>query len=396
MTVDATVGAAFADINECAPGAENSCAAEADGGVCANTDGGYECDCATGYSGDGRACFADKRASLLARPGGSVSANPSGPVAHGTTVTFTATPDSGYTLSAWLGGCAGTAGLTCDLTLTVDATVGAEFGDINECAAPAAGCAAEAEGGFCANTAGSFECGCAAGYSGDGRSCVENRRISLLATRNGRVESDYPAGAAPGTTVTFTAVPASGYTLSAWREDCAAAAGLECVLTVTVDVTVGAEFSDINECAPGAENTCAADERCFNMPGGFQCGSDCAALGREEGAGDECGDCAAGRGEINMRCVSEDEEDALPETEDTCKGIFGGEWEATGTGFRCSEIDINDTFCLADSPLALSCRGLFNHVRVCNLLGRPALDPFHCAGVCASDRAAGARCLPGP
>ena len=51
----------------------------------------------------------------------------------------------------------------------------------------------------------------------------------------------------------------------------------------------------------------------------------------------------------------------------------------------CSEVDINDTFCLVGSDAALPCAGLFAHVRKCNTLGRPALDPFHCAARCGPD-----------
>ena len=67
----------------------------------------------------------------------------------------------------------------------------------------------------------------------------------------------------------------------------------------------------------------------------------------------------------------------------------------------CSEIDINDTFCIigrdGEDNSALPCLGLFRHVNRCNFTyNRPALDPFHCAAACdaeAEEKAVGRKCL---
>ena len=67
----------------------------------------------------------------------------------------------------------------------------------------------------------------------------------------------------------------------------------------------------------------------------------------------------------------------------------------------CSEIDINDTFCIigreGEDNSALPCLGLFRHVNRCNFTyNRPALDPFHCAAACdaeAEEKAVGNKCL---
>ena len=67
----------------------------------------------------------------------------------------------------------------------------------------------------------------------------------------------------------------------------------------------------------------------------------------------------------------------------------------------CSEIDINDTFCIigrdGEDNSALPCLGLFRHVNRCNFTyNRPALDPFHCAAACdaeAEETAVGNKCL---
>ena len=79
---------------------------------------------------------------------------------------------------------------------------------------------------------------------------------------------------------------------------------------------------------------------------------------------------------------------------ETCEK-FGGKLENSDR--ICSEIDINDTFCIVGSKDALPCRGLFIHVHWCNYYNRPALDPFHCAGACDKDGeyACGRECLKG-
>ena len=59
----------------------------------------------------------------------------------------------------------------------------------------------------------------------------------------------------------------------------------------------------------------------------------------------------------------------------------------------CSNIDINDTFCLVGEKSALPCEGLFRHVNLCNARhNRPALDPFHCAQSCGGRKALGREC----
>ena len=268
VTLDVSVGVEFSDIDECAL-ETHSCAAT--GGVCANTAGAYSCDCVSGYSGDGSVCESDKRVSLLSSVNGSLSANPAGAtVSHGTTVTFTAAPASGYEVSVWLADCVGSSGLECALTVTLDVSVGVEFSDIDECVTGTHSCAAE--GGECVNTAGSYDCDCVSGYSGDGSICESDKRVSLLATANGSLSAD-PAGAtvSHGTTVTFTAAPASGYEVSVWLADCAGSSGLECALTLTVDVSVGVEFSDIDECATGTHSCASVGGECVNTAGGYDC-----------------------------------------------------------------------------------------------------------------------------
>ena len=80
---------------------------------------------------------------------------------------------------------------------------------------------------------------------------------------------------------------------------------------------------------------------------------------------------------------------------ETC-GKFGGAYELIlghPGEYICTEIDINQTFCIGASKDALPCKGLYDHVRRCNHYNRVALDPFYCAGVCDAGFACGKKCF---
>ena len=468
VTMDVSVGVSFADVDECATATDN-CAA--DGGVCTNTPGDFSCECDSGYSGDGLVCDSDKAVEISPVENGSLSASPSeSPVLHGTTVTFTASPDSGYEISEWFGACDDTPKTEskCVATATVNLKVSVAFSDIDECATALHNCAPTESGGVCKNTPGDFACECASGYSGNGLTCEADgeadKRILLSATEGGTVFAN-PAGpaVAHGTTVTFTTTPVAGYRFSLWLGDCAAAAAkAECVLTATVNVNVSAEFGclDFHESATagdvaGLECNLSRPDADADEPNAagatplmvaVSLGHSAAAealldagaqatlrdaagrtvldyapraagrglvrrligLGAAYGAADcespqvvnpqpggaPCADCPAGEREVNGLCI--DEAAPLLKDASTCRDVFRGEWVQIQPGAGiCSEIDINDTFCIGevDAASPLSCLGLFNHVRSCNMVGRPALDPWHCAAACPSGRAAGARCL---
>ena len=195
-----------------------------------------------------------------------------GEVRQGSTVIFTATPNRGYQVSAWLGDCAGTAAAatSCAVAATRDVSAGAIFTDINECATNTHVCAAE--GGLCANTDGGFTCSCAVGYSGDGVTCNGDKAVSdpnapVLAAVNfsssgsGTVSAEGESGALvaggeirQGSTVIFTATPGAGYYVSGWSGNCADAGevadGLDgtaksCAAAADSDLSVRAEFSEI-------------------------------------------------------------------------------------------------------------------------------------------------------
>ena len=65
-----------------------------------------------------------------------------------------------------------------------------------------------------------------------------------------------------------------------------------------------------------------------------------------------------------------------------------------GSVHTCAGMDKNDTFCMLNSAGAFPCRGLFNHLRACNVrFNRPALNPFFCGAACPADKkAVGAEC----
>ena len=277
-----TVGASFEDVDECATNAHN-CAAE--GGLCGNTVGGYTCSCGSGYYGDGVACAAGRVVSFLPSQNGTVAAASTGIVFQhgdatpsGTMLTFAAKPDRGYRFSVWFGDCDGAS--ACEITATVDVSVGAAFTDVNECAEETHNCAAD--GGRCGNTVGGYTCSCGPGYSGDGFYCGEDKIV--------RFDAHYPRGtlfAATGagatvhsgdavsfqTTIIFTAQPAQGHQVLAWTGACNRTVGNSCQVVATADITVGvAGFSDIDECADSALNNCAGiGGECRNTTGSFLC-----------------------------------------------------------------------------------------------------------------------------
>ena len=84
-----------------------------------------------------------------------------------------------------------------------------------------------------------------------------------------------------------------------------------------------------------------------------------------------------------------------PLSDELLCGVFGGtaRWNAIGGGM-CSGMDKNNTFCMLDSASAFPCRGLFKHLRTCNLqFNRQALNPFLCGDDCGEEMEAfGARC----
>ena len=110
----------------------------------------------------------------------------------------------------------------------------------------------------------------------------------------------------------------------------------------------------------------------------------------------ECG-CASETSHLRPgACVPD--EDASPDFDGIAQkalcGAFGGTVR-TATGGRevCSGMDANDTFCIMDSAAGFPCRGLFKHLRSCNVeFNRKALNPFFCGENCGVQKAVGSEC----
>ena len=351
----------------------------------------------------------------------------------GATVTFTALPDAGYSLSLWGGICDGDSveDSRCVQEVRMDATVSAVFSCTDLHAAAAAGnletvnCilasgadvnAPDAEGKTPLHLA-----------AGEGHLEVVQELLTVGATLNAADDDgDTPLteAADEGHMEIFNLLVAAG----------GKHAGVECgpsevpnpngntppcescgtneIVSGGVCVSCGAdEIVSGGACVSCGANEIVSNGVCVScganevVSGGacVSCGANeiisngvCESCGRNEVASGGACECASGYEAIGGTCIHP--ENRLPEDETTCADAFGGDWvdlsaeHGEGKGV-CSGIDINDTFCLAGTGSALPCLGLFNHVRSCNLLGRPALDPWHCAAACAGGKASGARCL---
>ena len=294
----------------------------------------------------------------------------------GATVTFSALPEAGYSLSLWGGICEGAAAdADCVRAVATDATVSVLFSCTDLHAAAAAGDSARVASCVLAGAdvnapdeSGKTPLHLAAG---EGHLEAVQKLLTLGATLN--------ASDADGDTPLTEALDGGHVEIF----DLLAAAGGK---------HEGAECGVLEVPNPDGKT-----------PPCVSCGTDeiisdgvCESCGLGEVVSGGACECDSGHRRINEICVHET--DALPEDRTTCAEIFGGEWvdlsAAHGVGKGvCSGVDINDTFCLAGTGSALPCLGLFNHVRSCNLLGRPALDPWHCAAACAGGKASGARCL---
>ena len=217
--------------------------------------------------------------SLGVRTGGTLRASWSGDddvgdggtVPHGTTVTFSASPDAGWYVSGWRG-CAASAenigghsdgGVQeCAVLARANVSVAALFSDIDECETVRNECSADAT---CENDARVSDappiCECKEGFAGDGRMCGVARTMGVEWTGNGTLSArragdddvrdgeDVPDGAL----VTFVATPDSGHYVFGWT-GCAETAGnvgspsdggrKECAVVVSgAGLTVTAEFS---------------------------------------------------------------------------------------------------------------------------------------------------------
>ena len=130
-----------------------------------------------------------------------------------------------------------------------------------------------------------------------------------------------------------------------------------------------------------------------NLNGATQCR--CAAGARELGNGAcECPSDAYPAKEVCIPRVGDlDREYLTPEV--LCRAL-GGEPRDEDEGEICAGLDASGTFCVLGSSDAFPCRGLFKHLRACNLAHhRPALNPFICGARCQQNEIArGSACAP--
>ena len=136
----------------------------------------------------------------------------------------------------------------------------------------------------------------------------------------------------------------------------------------------------------------------LNMRGEREC--ECASL--EGGTSGTCDCPAATHYELSYEMEGEMKGACIPKTggfgdvgQETLCAAFGGtaknveDGNGQDTGGRfCEGLDQAGTFCILDSAEVFPCRGLFKHLRTCNLLHkRPALNPFICDTVCPNGAA---------
>lgn len=158
----------------------------------------------------------------------------------GSSVRLTATPDPGFTLTGWNGGCTGTAS-TCDVVLDQSTTVGAVFTQTTD----------------------------------------PTPTLTVNTTTGGRVTSaptgidcgsNCQADFANGTQLTLTAAPETGYYFAGWRGACSGTAS-NCQLTLTADAQAFADFSPVLDLSVEV----VGDGQVTSADGQILCPGDCTA-----------------------------------------------------------------------------------------------------------------------
>lgn len=160
----------------------------------------------------------------------------------GTSVTLTATPDSGFTFTGWSGACTG-ASTTCTLSMNTAANVTATFG-----AGP------------------SYLLSVSKSGAGSGTVTSSPTGINCGATCS--------ATYASGTSVSLTATAAAGSSFAGWTGACAGSAAV-CVVSMTAAKSVNANFS----LPPTFTLTAlrSGSGAVTSSPAGINCGTTCSA-----------------------------------------------------------------------------------------------------------------------
>ena len=187
----------------------------------------------------------DKLLTVQYNNNGTITSNPSGidcgntcsaSFNSGTSVTLTATPNSGYTFSGWSGACTGAG--SCVVTMNSNQSVGASFA-----LSPYLLSVSSAGNGSITSNPSGIDCGntCSASFNS-------------------------------GTSVTLTATPNSGYTFSGWSGACTGAGS--CVVTMNSNQSVGASFTPIPIYKNLTVNKTGSGS-VLSSPSGISCGSIC-------------------------------------------------------------------------------------------------------------------------
>ena len=208
--------------------------------------------------------------------------------------------------------------------------------DVDECATGEANCDAHAT---CSNTPGSFECGCDAGWSGDGVVCVD---VDECATGAAPCDAHATCANTPGAFTCTCDAGWSGDGVSCADVDECAAGTDDCDVHATCTNAPGSfscacdggwsgdgvSCADIDECAAGVAN-CDAHATCSNTPGSYTCACDVGW----SGDGTSCTDsdeCAAGTDDCDVHATCSNTPGSFS---CTCDGGWSGD------GVSCSDID---------------------------------------------------------
>ena len=102
--------------------------------------------------------------------------------------------------------------------------------------------------------------------------------VNFSSSGSGTVSAEGESGALvaggevrQGSTVTFTAIPDAGYYVSGWWNCPENGTAKSCEMAADFDFSVGAIFTDINECATNTHACAAEGGLCANTDGGFAC-----------------------------------------------------------------------------------------------------------------------------
>ena len=345
-----SVGVGFGDVDECATGHEAVCGTNSE---CTNTIGSHECACRSGFQSlDGRDCSTCELPTIAHPESGECVAPDADVCSRFSPGRFF---DSGAGQCADFKVCSGAAVLNVETNVCV--CEAPNVGTGTDCRAPSVEVCEEVSRFF-----DSGECAALA-------SCTA------------------PARRDEETNVCVCEAPNVGTGTSCQAPSVDVCRRLDMFFDET-------ECVDFDECGTGMVLD-RTTNRCMDLVCGTgevlnEAGDACVCGVNRERVGGACACVSGSAWEVGGVCVRETG-DFVNEDGVLCDA-FGGRVQ----GEVCLGLDQAGTFCILDSaaPYAFPCRGLFKHLRTCNLLyQRPALNPFVCNTVCVSGTAQGGSCI---